>query len=231
MIDWPRIEQFVGYGRLAAPIVFVGLEEGLANEAAVHDDLLRRSQFESIVDVKEAHKGIADGESLFTDSPRRQPTWRVMADVMLHFEGRRFSSDEVRASERKAYRAKRLGRKDGNSLLTELLPYPHRNTGSWLYGEKFSGREAYVDAILPQRIKLLDDVLLEHPRKAVICYGRSEWPNFKRLFQDVPAWRTQGRFECADWHGAKVTLTDHFVTKYFNTDSELDELSAVVLRA
>jgi hypothetical protein len=230
MTDWRRIEDFIGYGRLAAPVVFLGVEEGLADEAALHDDLLRRSQFESVMDVKEAHEGIADGQSLFSDNPRRQPTWRVMADVMLHFENRQFSSTDERKAERTAYRAKRLGRKDGNSLLAELLPYPHRNTGSWLYGEKFSGREAYVDAILPQRIKLLDDVLSERPRKAVICYGRSEWPNFKRLFEGVPAWRILGRFECAEWHGARVTLTDHFATKYFNTDNELDELSAVALR-
>ena len=230
MIDWTRIEQFIGYGRLDAPIVFVGMEEGLADVAALHSDLLRRSQFEQTMDVKQAHQGIADGESLFTDSPRRQPTWRVMADLMLHFDGRKFSSPKERSSARRAYRAKRLGRKDGDSMLTELLPYPHRNTGSWLYGERFSGREAYTAAILPRRIKLLDDALSGHSRKAIICYGRGNWPDYKRLFSEVLNWRTIDRFECAEWRGAKVTLTDHFVSKYFNTDAELDQLSAVALR-
>jgi hypothetical protein len=87
------------------------MEEGLADESALHDDLLRRSQFDPLVDVREAHKGIADGETLYRQS-RRRPTWRVMADVMLHFEGQQFASADERASERK-------------------------HTGSWLYGKRF----------------------------------------------------------------------------------------------
>jgi hypothetical protein len=73
VIDWRRIEQFIGYGQPAAPVVFVGMEEGLADESALHDDLLRRSQFDPLVDVREAHKGIADGETLFTDNRGANP--------------------------------------------------------------------------------------------------------------------------------------------------------------
>lgn len=229
MIDWPRIEQFIGYGRLDAPVVFVGMEEGLADEAGLQNDLLLRSRFEPVMDSKEALCGIVGGEALFSETPRRQPTWRVMADVMLHFDGQRFSSPAERSSARKSYRATRLGRSEGETLLTELLPYPHRNTGSWLYVERYKDREAYVAAILPARLTMLHDVLGKYPRKAIICYGRADWGNFKRLFPDATPWKSVDRFQCAEWREAKVTLTDHFVTKHFNTDAQLDELSAVAL--
>jgi hypothetical protein len=39
-----------------------------------------------------------------------------------------------------------------------------------------------------------------------------------------------GRFERVTWNGAAVTLTDHFATKYFNTDQQLDEFATVALR-
>jgi hypothetical protein len=85
-IDWSRIESFIGYGDLEAQIVFVGTEEGLATPDDLRQDLLVRTTFAPVMDVKAAHEGLADGPTLFSEHPRRQPTWRVMADVMLHFE-------------------------------------------------------------------------------------------------------------------------------------------------
>jgi len=61
------------------------------------------------------------------DTVHAQPTWRVMADLMLYFEGRTFTTDEERKIARDTYRRKRLGRDDGDSLLSELLPYPSPN--------------------------------------------------------------------------------------------------------
>jgi hypothetical protein len=180
------------------------------------------------MDVEEAHRGLASGPDLFSEKPRSQPTWRVMADVMLHFEQRRFASAEERASARKAYRVKRLGRRDGDSLLMELLPYPNQNASEWLYTSRFPTRAIYVAKMLSHRIPLLTDVLSQCDRRAIICYGRHDWNDFRRLFAEV-AWKTARRFESAVWNNARVTLADHFSTKYFNTDEQLDELSAVAL--
>src|SRR5579864_5353424 len=100
-IHWDIIEQFIGFGRIDAPVAFVGAEEGLAAEDALRNDLLLRSTFAPIMDLEQAHRGIVNGAALFSDSPRRQPTWRVMADVMLHFEGRTFADRDERARARK----------------------------------------------------------------------------------------------------------------------------------
>jgi hypothetical protein len=123
--DWSCIEGFVGYGNLDAPVVFIGMGEGLANAKAFSQDLLHRSTFSSVMNAEVAHRGLAKGPSLSTDKPRRQPTWRVMADLMLQYMGEKFASRRERATARKPYRAKRPGRRSGDSLLMGLLPYPN----------------------------------------------------------------------------------------------------------
>ena len=229
-IDWSRIERFIGYGRIDAPIVFVGMEEGLASEQDLDHDLEARSAFSPVMDLEEAHRTIAEGDNLFTDSPRRQPTWRVMADLMLQYEKQRFPDAQSRALARKIYRAKRLGRSSGKTLLTELLPYPHRRTSSWLYSRfgRYTTREEYVSKLLPERQALIRHALFAFQRAAIICYGRSDWLNFKAMFPEVQ-WVPVLRFECAAWRGARIILCDHFATKYFNTDTQLNEFAAVVL--
>ena len=88
-INWKRIEEFVGFGRWDSPVVFIGMEEGLKNAGALDEDLAIRSRYElPIMDLKEAHLGIAGTEKYFDpDRAPRQPTWRVMADLMLRRAG------------------------------------------------------------------------------------------------------------------------------------------------
>jgi hypothetical protein len=89
VIAWTRIEGFIGFGRGDAPVVFIGMEEGLKNAAALDEDLAIRSSYMSnVMDLKEAHRGIAGTERYFDpDRAPRQPTWRVMADLMLRRVG------------------------------------------------------------------------------------------------------------------------------------------------
>src|SRR5580704_12463372 len=219
VIDWKRIENFVGYGNAEAAIVFVGMEEGLASVDALESDLLCRSGFKQVMDVEVAHRCLAKGPRLFTDRPRGQRTWRVMADVMLHFEHQLPQNPAERRRARTMYRAKYLGRSNGGSLLTELLPYPSTSTARWPYARfgKFNSRNEYESKMLESRVRLLRSAIQDHPRRAIICYGRGDWRYFKLLFPEVKRWNAAGRMESAIWNGAKVALTDHFVTKYFNS--------------
>ena len=77
------------------------------------------------------------------------------------------------------------------------------------------------------RVAALRKVIEGHPRKAIICYGHNNWDEFKRLFPEVKEWERRDDFLCAKWKGAKVTLTNHFVSRSFNSDRQLDELAAV----
>lgn len=145
--DWDRIESFVGFGRINAPVVFLGMEEGLKDASALDEDLRIRSQYEnSVIDLKLAHKGIA-GTGRYFDPERapRQPTWRVMADLLLRRAGNAIPT----GIERRYYRALHLGRENGDSLLTELLLYPHPKASDWLYGR--FGRSVSESRILRAR--------------------------------------------------------------------------------
>jgi hypothetical protein len=83
------------------------------------------------MDVEQAHMGLADGPALFSDRPRSQPTWRVMADIMLHYDGAVFPNPKDRSLERQLYRICDLGRHFGDSLLVELLPNPNKKNTNW----------------------------------------------------------------------------------------------------
>lgn len=231
VIDWDVIESFLGYGNINAPVVFVGMEEGLADPERLQDDLKYRSTFEPVMDVYEAHLGLAKGKKLFGERPRGQRTWRVMADVMLHFEGGLPPTKEERAKARKEYRAKILGNKCAESLLLELLPYPHGNIKQWLYERfgRYKTREEYEAKLTDKRLELLRKVIEYHDREAIICYGHKNWDEFKKIFPEETRWDRNGDFLCAEWKGARVTLCDHFVSRGFNSNRQLDKLAAVAL--
>ncbi len=126
-----------------------------------------------------------------------------MADVMLAHGRTCFADAAERSALRRWYRAKRLGRSDGDSLLIEILPYPHPKTSEWLYARfgRFPSRAAYEDALLKPRITLLRGVIERFDRKAIICYGKGKrifgrhetWERYKLLFPEVQ-WRRAGAF-------------------------------------
>jgi hypothetical protein len=228
-VNWEAVESFIGYGNIEAEVVFVGMEEGLKDPAFLEEDLKFRSTFERVMDVQEAHLGLYKGPNLFGERPRKQRTWWVMSDLMLHYDHNVPLDKGERAARRKKYRTTMLGNQLGDSLLVELLPYPHPKTSDWLYPNRYKTRKQYEAALIEPRLALLSAAIAEYDRKAVICYGREDWEYYKRLFPETTKWHELGRFSCAVWRGAKVTLTDHFVSPYFNSDQELDELATMAL--
>jgi hypothetical protein len=229
VIDWGRIERFVGFGREDAPVVFIGMEEGLRRIDGLDEDLAIRSTYKTpIMDLKEAHKGIAGTENYFDpDRAPRQPTWRVMADIMLR---RKHPSQTPTGAQRRRYRALHLGRSDGDSLLTELLPYPHPKRTDWLYKRfgRYDAREDYEGALLPERRALLRSVIGASKRDFVVCYGKGNWEQFQDLFDEV-TWLDVRPFRLGEVGSMRIVLTTHFSGYGFNTDAQLAELANVAL--
>lgn len=228
MADWGRIERFIGFGRRDAPVVFIGMEEGLKTAEALDEDLAVRSRYTAdVMDLREAHIGIAGTERNFDpDRAPRQPTWRVMADLML----RRGGMEHPTGDDRRRYRATRLGRANGDTLLAELLPYPHPKSSDWLYERfgKFKTRAEYMDAVLDGRMRLLREVLAEAPREVIVCYGKAHWAHYQDLFKGL-AWRDDGPYRLGEGGRARVVLTTHFSDRGFNTDEQLASLAGVAL--
>jgi hypothetical protein len=226
-INWSRIEQFIGFGRLDARIVFVGMEEGLKRANMLLQDLKVRSTYETpVMDLKEACREDADGLRYFDPNHApRQSTWRVMADLMLRKEEKVPDTDS-----RRRYRALRLGRSDGDTLLAELLPYPHPKNENWLYKgfERYDTRKDYEDAMLPRRKRLLRSVLESEQRDLIICYGKKYWKHYEELFSDV-RWHADGPHRFGQRGGSRIFLTTHLSCKDFNTDEQLADFARVVL--
>src|ERR1700722_20191915 len=219
-IDWERFENFVGFGSPSASVVFIGMEEGIQRDADLIADLELRSTYEPYMDLAEAQAALGKPSGFFGADAKTQRTWRPMCHLMLRREG----VAQPTLDQRVRYQADRLGRRDGDTLLTELLPYPHSDTGQWLYERfgRFATREAYNSEMLPRRVALLRRVLSGGAAELIVAYGKSHWGDFKSLIPTPVTWQPQSSFEVARWDGKRAVLAPHFATAALNTDEDLN---------
>jgi hypothetical protein len=130
--------------------------------------------------------------------------------------------------------ADELGRCKGKTLLAQLMPYPRRRADKalWPYRKyhRFDDYESYRDYMLPKRLALLRSVF-EMPcdRKLVVAYGKSDWPDFKKLFEAY--WSQVKPFELGLIGEMAVVLTPQLSTRAFNSENELDHFASVVTSA
>ena len=147
-VDWDRLLHFVGYGRLKAPWWFVGLEEGVRDQT-VENSLRAHAQFSNdVMDLGEAMR-----LSGFAEVPTN-PTWRFVASIAASLLG---------TPDWDAYRAHRMGRLDGETLLAEILPLPAPRSSVWpeIYKQKWQTRREYEREVRPERIRLLETLVRE----------------------------------------------------------------------
>lgn len=206
---WDRIEGFIGYGRADAPVVFIGMEEGRAADSNLDEDLRGRAQSPTITSLG-CHE-------------RTQRTWRPMCDLML----RRSGIASPTAQQRLGYQQAKLGRPEGETLLTELMPYPSTRIADWPYAAepyRRGTRPEYMARCLPARIALLRGVLASAERELVVCYGKGHWGHFARLFGcDLVA---NGAFRIGRIGRTTVALVPHFCSRPFNSYGQMAALAA-----
>jgi uracil-DNA glycosylase len=226
-LDWNAIENFIGYGNPKASVVFVGLEEGLDSEAHLDAELRLRSTFPPIVGFDQAFANAPWQQKLIDPTHTvSQRTWRPMCDLMLRRDGVAAPT----LAERNNYQGTRLGRSDGETLLAELLPYPNVRISSWPYAtyDRFETREECEDALIDPRIALLQAALATPDHQLIVCYGKAQWANYKRVFPTV-VWHSQGHYAVGARNKTRIVLTPHFSSRAFNTEQQLDEFAAVAL--
>jgi hypothetical protein len=191
-----RILQFIGYGRLAAPIWFVGLEEGLSSlePADLAHNLKARGKWDEVMDLERAHLLLHhNGEPMqIAIKPPRTQTWTWMAKIA---EALASSPDWDDRGAAGRYVRRRLGRSDpaiGETLLTELSPIPSKRVAENQKWRDFFRRiDPECDRIIINRLVKLRALIDQHRPPFVFCYG-SENPEpsqlFKRLFP-TRTWR------------------------------------------
>ena len=142
-----------------------------------------------------------------------QRTWRGMCYIMLRLEGKEPTTGNIRN-----YQSEKLGRYDGNTLLTELMPIRKPKVHRWGCEElipQFTSRDEYYRAVKPRRIKLLRELVEDHKPKAIICYGKAYWNDYQELFEGndfIP----NSQFQIVLSGETMVILTPHFTARSMN---------------
>ncbi|MFH0901721.1 MAG: hypothetical protein V2A73_13920, partial [Pseudomonadota bacterium] len=209
-----KLLRFEGYGsRNPGKMFFIGLEErspdgDLANLEA-------RSAFPcDRMDMRLASE-LLFGDGWWGETKmKRVRVWQVAARIRMALDG-----DEANW---RTERDERLGRSNGDTLLTELLPIP-RNIGDnpWPKHYRaalgFADYDHYVDAVLADRLDLLRSMLERHKPEYVFCYGITSCKIFEALFprtsftpDEVQAGGRQQRFlhGCSD--STVIVITNHY---------------------
>lgn len=193
---------FKGFGRLEAPVWFVGMEEGGSNPALLH----ARALWDPVMDLKEAHVDRLGITRHHEKSRSLQSTWRPMCMLMRLMEQpelfprrrdhRAIDPSDVRAhrqalrgfvSQLREYQAELLGRTvpEGMTFLSELLPIPKPAEHKYPFAEllpMWAGHEAYKKAVETDRKNLLRSLILENRPEMVVCYGKKFWASYEDLF-------------------------------------------------
>ena len=116
---------FIGYGNLAAPLWFIGLEEGLGgmDNADIATNLVARGRFDETMDLAQSHMTLVERGRPYDLSQRDRftPVWLWMARFARAIEGAPDWQDLELA---KKYVRNRLGRSDGSTFFTYGSPIP-----------------------------------------------------------------------------------------------------------
>jgi hypothetical protein len=209
---------FVGYGRLDAPVWFLGMEEAGGGE----DNLRARLKLRAVEDCAEAHRILGITKHHWG---RRviQHTWRGMCYIMLKLDNKATDAESIRT-----YQAASLGRFGGQTLLIELMPVPKSSIGAWGYEElipQYASREDYYLKVKPYRLTYLQGLIRENKPQIVIGYGKSYWPEYRALFSGMD-FSPRGQFLVSKATGLTVVLTDHFAAQSMN--GRLDEVVSIL---
>ncbi len=207
----PLVE-FLGYGRLDAPLWFLGIEEGVCAGLTEHTDpaalernlRVRRAQFDRIMDLRTAmqHLGHPHGAGAATT------VWQRPAQIACALLGRVFDADPAwpelpSAGEARRWAGRWLGTREPpppvdpaaergkqavRTFLGEVRPLPmHGLKMKWEltpYRELFGfqSRASYQDEVADYRSALWREVTSRAAPEFVIAHGKSVWEDLDRIF-------------------------------------------------
>jgi hypothetical protein len=204
-------ENFIGFGNEDGQVLFLGMEEGLVGTLSA--DTARTHDLPRTADLRADFSPDAS-RYYFWRLPKSQRTWRAMSHLMLRRQG----VDDPTADQVHRYQTEQLGRTDGETLLSELLPRANQSVDA-----------EYMREMLPHRMRLMREVIGNLAFEVVVAHGReSDWSTYKDVF-GIRHWRERGDFAYANVNGQRIVLAPHLGSALFDTSSQLDRLSEVAL--
>jgi hypothetical protein len=196
-IELQKLEDFIGYGKPGAKIVFMGLEEAGGGRS----NLKTRLGIDDYkyLDCKDFHINKLKHSELHSVNTnakvKLQPVWKFMSYIMLRLKDERDSNifrDNCQML--RDYQNNLLGTTSdkGETLLTEIFPIPCSSLNKW--GNKddsyteiipyYKDKKNYKEEVFPKRQKIFKQLIQseEFQAQAIICYGKTHWSKFKALF-------------------------------------------------
>ena len=164
-------EHFFGYGRWEAPYWFIGPEAGMGKDG--NDSLAARYASwkqlgcAPVVDCEKHHRGFGFGK-WHQPHPPTQPTWRQLIRLLLAYQGKEPSLDDIRE-----YQRTKWGSAIGETCVIELcgLAAPSMQTSQ--------DRTAFLSG----RIERIREAALKRAPEFIVMYGqgnRNEWEQIVR---------------------------------------------------
>jgi hypothetical protein len=216
MLDQPKISSFMdgffGYGNLESEVWFIGMEEGGGDSLA---DIARRLEVwhelkkPSVADLFEFHNRLGIVEYFSGTNPKLQATWKMLARYALSYEGVATDSKSIRC-----FQANRLGRKNSNNCLLELLPLPSPSTNHWLYSEftdmpELESRSQYRRIMIPRRIEQLREMIDRHKPTVVVFYGKTYEAYWMEISGSSDNWHEINGGYASEFNGVSYEIRPH----------------------
>lgn len=199
------IDGFFGYGNYAAPIWFIGMEEGGGNSEAEIEKRIdvwnSRGRCE-LEDLAEYHWAL-NITRYFDTPPVLQSTWAKLIRTYLTSMEQPVSKSTV-----SAYQRSQWGRFQGSTCLLDLMPLPSPNTSNWVYGDLskipyLQSREKYVAAAADTRISSIQQRINEYGPRGIVFYGM----HYKNYWQRIAGIPLKPVDNASMLHGAHDTIT------------------------
>ncbi|RBP13036.1 hypothetical protein DFR50_1124 [Roseiarcus fermentans] len=225
-----RVLGFVGYGNLAAPLWFIGLEEGLGAmaDADVRANLFSRGRFDETMDLAQAHMTLVENGRPYDISRRDRfsPVWLWMARFARAIGG---ADDWRDLASARAYIRARLGRSDGATFMTYASPVPEKGLHTRQWTELVRQTGVDVTRHQAQRAARIRTLIEQHRPAIVICHGLTAQHAYQGLLPALAWQQVPGAPSVLAAQDAEGRL--RFVTPFFGNGQMGFDLAESLVRA
>lgn len=203
--------RFVGYGVENPKIVFIGIEEW-ARDGTNYTEFAK--DFDGRAPVIDLHANKNTKGFVGADA-KKQKTWWPICQFLVGIENGG-SLEGVKDCDFLNFQALRLGRANGNHLLTELFPVSKTKSSRWPEScssfFKFPSLGEYHRSVWPSRSAILKQKIFPNNSsrpEIVCCYGKSHWQKFAELVGFEGELKRDANYMAVECQGMKVFFTHH----------------------
>ena len=180
-----RIENFLGYGNIKSDFWFFGIEEATNGDKKGLEQRFEQTFDKKILDCYEDMINVPEHIVYYSGHhPKIQKTESVIIRILLNITSDLYVDKEII----REFQKSKFGRKNSNHCSLELLPLPNPKNDKWIYNcvdiDFLESRRKYESYIIPKRIKIFRDLILENNPKIVIFFGvtyKNAWKEISQI--------------------------------------------------